>query len=279
MSKLSGDDHWYRRMFSGTTVKLFAVTALLATVLSFRPATGQDPEDEGRLSAEEFPLSFEAETTLNAKYVWRGINVVDGAVLQPSVTASYEGLSLNVWGNMDLDNVGGHSGEFTEIDYTLDYTFDGELADISVGTIYYMFPHSSAAKGTQELYLSAGLDAPLSPSVGIYHDIDLADGTYLSLSAGHTFEDLYSPADGMDVGFSLDGSVSYASSNYSDFYYGRDASGFTDALLSLSLPITFEGDFAITPAVHYSSLLSDGVRDGMSDDDNFWGGITLSYSF
>ena len=41
------------------------------------------------------------------QYVWRGYALSDahkGMVIQPSVTASYRGFSLNVWGNFDTVN-------------------------------------------------------------------------------------------------------------------------------------------------------------------------------
>ncbi len=228
---------------------------------------------------ESSHMSMELDVTYDGKYIWRGINTVDGDVLQPSGTVSYGGLSFNIWANMDLDNVNGQSGDFTEVDLTLDYTWSMDPVDVSVGGIYYTFPHSGQAPSTIEMYVGAEYDAPLSPSLTWYYDTKEADGSYLSLDVGHSFDNIWRAGEDVSVGASLDASVAYGSSNFNDYYYGTDSNGFTDALFTLSFPVSMPHDFSLTPAIKYSTLLDSDIRNNMSDEDNLWAGITVSYGF
>jgi hypothetical protein len=116
-------------------------------------------------------ISASAEATLASAYVWRGLNLVDNPVFQPSVTLGSQGWSLSAWGNVELTNLNSgaytiHSdpeGAFTEVDLTLEYSLDLPLVSLAAGIIDYQFPGQGLNR-TQELYVSAGLDAPFSPA-------------------------------------------------------------------------------------------------------------------
>ena len=235
--------------------------------------------DEEALAAEaERAWYFAIDATYNGKYIWRGQNLVDDHVFQPSVTVGYEGLSFNIWGNRDTTDVNNQGGNFTEIDYTVDYSWTWKGLDLSTGAIYYDFPHSSAPE-TVEVYGAVAVDTLLSPSFTLYWDVDEADGGYASFAIGHTFPDVWQPAENVSMSVDLSGSVGFASANWNNFYYGVDKSAFTDALVSLGLPVQFGERWSLTPAVNFSQLLDDDIRDTFSDQSNFWAGVTLSYSF
>jgi hypothetical protein len=133
------------------------------------------------LSADKVDL--ELTTSFQSKYIWRGQNIDDDPVFQPSLSASYKGFTVAVWGNLEMTNINGNSGEFSEIDYSIAYsgTVPGMKGiGYSVGAIYYDFPATDAA-GTTEVYWGLNFDLPLSPSITVYHDVDEAEGAYLRL--------------------------------------------------------------------------------------------------
>ncbi|MCK4379240.1 MAG: hypothetical protein KAW01_07850, partial [Deltaproteobacteria bacterium] len=125
------------------------------------------------VQAEEKPaVSLDAEALIISKYVWRGLEVNEDFVLQPSITTAYGGFSFNVWGNMDLTNFGedecvytadcdDRSGQFTEVDLTIDYTYSWEKFSLSAGVINYLFPNWDGSEDTFELYLSGSVDVLL----------------------------------------------------------------------------------------------------------------------
>ncbi len=255
--------------------KLIAV--LVATCCAVGPAAR-------RADGEEKDWSIELDAALNSKYVWRGINLVDDWVFQPSVTGAYRGLSLNVWGNMELSNENvypGHgdaAGDFTEIDYTLDYSWAWRRLNFSLGTIYYDFPNTGLAS-TLELYGAVGLDAPLAPTLTVYQDVKEADGTYAALSVSHAFEDVWSPAEGVAVSLDLGASVAAGSSNFNKFYYGVDDEGLADLLLSVGLPVRLGERWTLRPSASFSTLLDDDIRSSVSDASNAWYGVSLGCAF
>ena len=146
-------------------------------------------------------IEFGVTADYFGKYIWRGQNLSDDPVFQPGISASYGGFTGSVWGNIDTTSINAESGEFTEYDYSLDYS--GDIADgvgFSVGVINYYFP---SAEDTTEIYWGFGLDVPLSPSVTVYHDVDEIKGTYVSFGLSHSVEKIGEIADGIPVGLDI----------------------------------------------------------------------------
>ncbi|HXH60852.1 MAG TPA: hypothetical protein VNI20_05785, partial [Fimbriimonadaceae bacterium] len=133
--------------------------------------------------AQSGPVHFSFDSAVYSKYVWRGLVADDGPVWQSSVTASIMGLSLNYWGNFELDNsnnyglpFGSGSGKFTEFDTTLTYEASVLGWDWSVGGIEYDYPNTGQGK-TVELFGTLTHQSEWSPTIEIYTDIDAANGT------------------------------------------------------------------------------------------------------
>ena len=70
----------------------------------------------------EGPLAFEVTADYMSKYIWRGQDFTDEPVFQPGATVAYKNLTLGVWGNLETTSVNGQSGDFTEVDYYVDYS-------------------------------------------------------------------------------------------------------------------------------------------------------------
>ena len=60
----------------------------------------------GVLYAEDTATGLGVDATLdfNSKYIWRGQNLVDDWVMQPGASTTFGGLTLGVWGNVDMTN-------------------------------------------------------------------------------------------------------------------------------------------------------------------------------
>jgi len=231
------------------------------------------------LAAQDDAWALALDVAYNGKYVWRGINLVDDPVIQPSVSLSHaSGLDASVWGNLETTDYSDHSGDFTEVDYTIDYSWSWESLALSAGAIYYDFPNTEADP-TTEIYAAVGLDLFLSPTLTVYRDVDQVEGTYVSLGVGHTFENVATPTEGTSASLALSASLGHGSSAHNAAYYGHDGAALTDALFSASLPVAIGDSWTVSPAASYSTLLDGDIRDAMDDDDNLWAGITLSCSF
>jgi hypothetical protein len=273
------------------------------------PILGQD-------QGKKLPYSFAADVGTASKYIWRGQRLTNDWSLQPSGTMSIGNFSVNIWGTLDLAAVnegdalyiaenpdappGSHSGlqgKFSEVDYTFSYTIPVNKAIIDVGSIIYAFPNRAASlPSTTEIYGGVTLDAlPLSPSATLYVDVDESraagrTGVYFQLAAGHSVP-LHHPR---FSALEFSGSLSFANSGFSNYYYGTSHSGLHDVNLTLSLPITLGEQWSASPFLSVSALVGD-FRDSQFLDprdvyrgragepasyaDTVWGGITLSLAF
>jgi hypothetical protein len=218
-----------------------------------------------------------------SKYIWRGQNIDDDPVFQPSLSVSYKGFTAAVWGNLEMTNINGNSGEFSEIDYSIDYSSavpDMKGIGYSVGAIYYDFPATSAA-GTTEVYWGLNFDLPLSPSITVYHDVDEAEGAYVSLAAEQSIEKIFELSPQLPVGLDIGASLGWGSGSYNRYYWGTGQSKLQDLVFSVSFPIKV-GGWAIAPSLNYVTLLSDTIRDTDAygtDSDFFLAGVSLAKKF
>jgi hypothetical protein len=233
--------------------------------------------------AEE-KIELGLSTDYYSKYIWRGQNIDDKSVLQPAVSASAYGFTCSIWGNIDLTNKSktapDNAGEFSELDYTLDYsgTMPGtDWLGFSVGTIYYRFPNTSF-KPTMEIYGGMSLDMPLSPSVTWYRDVDEVKGSYFQFSIGHTFEEIYVINDKCHCDLKLGASYGWGNAAYNKGYFGVDSSQSNDFTLTMGTPF-FIDTWVIRPSINYSTMLSDAIRSATDKSDNIWFGVGISTSF
>lgn len=236
-----------------------------------------------QVMAEE-KIKFGLSTDYYGKYIWRGQNVDDKSVLQPAASASIYGFTGSIWGNMDLTNrsqtAPDNAWEFSEFDYTLDYsgTMPGtDWLGFSVGTIYYRFPNT-VFEPTTEIYGGLSLDAPLSPSFKWYRDVDEIDGSYFQFGLGHTIEKIYVVNEKCYCGLQLGASVGWGSSSYNNGYFGIDSGKFNDLTLSAGFPVCV-GSWTVRPNINYSTMLSNSIREAAEKSNNIWMGVGISNSF
>ena len=210
------------------------------------------------------------------KYVWRGLQFNEEGVNQGAIDLSYElgdlgTVGANVWYNLDMDSENGTAGEFSEVDYTLywEKSFDG--LTLGAGHIYYDFSEVNLGS-TRELYVSAGFDAILAPSVTVYYDYEDVDGFYVDFSIGHSFD--------LSEGLTLDlgANLGWADDDQAEFYYGGSDSGFTNYAISAAVNYAVCENTTITPSLTYFGLLDD-ADDRAYEDDDFVFGVNVNYSF
>lgn len=247
------------------------VGALMFIMLGTGAGIGTAQEEETASPGPDFGM----DVAFVNKYVWRGMLLTDGPVFQPSATLGYKGASVNVWGNLDLDNVNDLAGEFNEIDLTLDYTHTIKEFSVSGGLIYYDFPNTDF-RSTLELYVAAGVDILLQPCVTVYFDVDQAEGFYGTLGLSHSIE--LPGSDALSWSLDLATSIGLGSSQYVDFYFGVDNAAFTDFYAEASLPVTILEQLTVTPYAGVTMVLDNALRSEMAESDNFLFGAVISWS-
>ncbi|GBE04388.1 bacterial protein of unknown function [bacterium BMS3Abin10] len=231
----------------------------------------------GSVYAEGPEVSGSASVDVMSNYVWRGLKLSNAYVVQPSVGITYGGFGANLWANWDSDWM--DSGEHTETDLTLNYSFSVDKLSFDTGYIYYALEGSP--NDTQEVYMSAGFDVVLSPALTVYYDFEEGHGAFIVASVGHSFE--------LPEGVTFDVGAS-ASFNAENLVMGTDADGeafsdFYNADLSASLSIPISDEVSVAPMIAYTFPLSDDAENAIemfsddSDSTTVYGGINATLSF
>jgi hypothetical protein len=238
----------------------------------------------GPITAEE-KINFGLSTDYFGKYVWRGQVLDNKSVLQPTVWASAYGFTGSIWGNMELTDssrvVPDNAWEFSEFDYTLDYSGTMPSADwlgFSIGTIYYRFPNQ-VYEPTTEIYGGLSLPkVPLSPYFKWYRDVDEIKGSYFQLGVGHTVEKVITWKEDIYCGLAIGASFGWGSSAYNKGYFSVSGGGSNDFMLTVGLPVCINS-WTVKPSINYSTMLSDSTRTVTADSDNLWAGVGVSVNF
>jgi hypothetical protein len=273
---------------------VFIMSALILGPVSIlaveeKPIPGQGTEAAELDRIDEDRPELSADAAFLSQYVWRGWGLSkDSLVIQPSVTASYKGFSLNLWGNMDTSFQG--TGDFeknskwNETDMTFSYGHSFGMVGLEGGFIYYAL---DGLDDWKEFYLSLGLDTILAPTVTVYREISKNQGWYVNLGISHSFELPH------EITLDLGGYVSYWKSD-NDNMMERNSdlsatnerfSGLHDGLLSVGLNIPFWKYFTVTPSIAYAFPLSHAADNEMQYNslderaNHVFGGITLSMAF
>ncbi len=206
------------------------------------------------------------------KYLWRGFDLSGSeGVVQGGVDISHKGFTVSYWTNMQASDdkaEGFKSGEATETDITLDYSFDlNDTVSVSVGNIYY---NLDGLNDTNEAYVSVGLNTLLSPALTVYYDWDEAelDGLFATASVGHTIEV------GEKVGINLGALVSY---NQASEYAVGEYREFHNYELSLGLDYAVTDNITISPSYMLSSGLSAQAKEAI--DTETLAGISVTFAF
>ncbi|KJR41634.1 hypothetical protein MCHI_002437 [Candidatus Magnetoovum chiemensis] len=260
----------HKHLITETRMKKLIYFLLLFTTMIFLTPASSNAEEEKNFSGS-------AALGVYSNYVWRGLKLSKGVVIQPSVTATYYGVSANLWANYDTD-----LEEANETDYTLSYSHSFGKISLTPGYIYYSL---DGIPDTQELYLSISADVILKPTFTWYYDFDAGNGSFLVLSIGHSF------ALPKNIALNLVGSLSYTAGNE---LMGTDESGgdlndFYNGEIYVSASIPVWKAISIEPKLAYSFALSDAsetiitniidANDYDGDSNIVYGGVNFLVSF
>ena len=288
-------------------LKTTMTMVLLALILVSFPMIASAAEETKPVEKKQegAKVTGEIAASLLSAYIWRGQELSrQSVVIQPSATVSYQGFTANIWGNLDTRPYAAgdqkYSSNYTETDVTLSYSRKFGIFQVGGGYIYYglasLTPNGTDPLDSQELFVSAGLDTVLAPTLTVCREIDHYHQWYATLGVSHTF------ALHEKIGLKLAGNISYLLSTDENTYPKFDGdslpttdkfNNFHDGVVSVSLPVTVISSLTVTPMVSYVFPLSDDAKYEMkarglqetavpSDKDSasfLYGGVTLSYTF
>ncbi|MEW6367617.1 MAG: hypothetical protein AB1714_23550 [Acidobacteriota bacterium] len=281
---------------------ILALTSVLAVAQEI--AAVEEEEEEEVIEEESSDLTAGGTAAFFSHYMWRGESLSDGAVFEPDGWVSYKGLTVDVWGNYEMENT-----QWTEIDFTASYAFTAANINWEVGYVYYGVldvqrepeepgepsdepadeppedeePEEEEDVGalrSHEIFISAGFENILNPTITTYIDVEEGVGAFIEGSVGYDIP-LYEEAS-----LTLGGTVGL---NIKDGYVGvndegEEYTGFhhMEISASASLPVW---KLSVEPLIAYTFPLSDNAKQaikGFSIDghsSHFWGGVSVSIEF
>lgn len=237
----------------------------------------------GIASAQDATIG--ADLGLNSRYMFWGLTLSNKPVWQPDVYLTTHGFTFGVWGNFEFERQsansrsdytsGGDRSGNTEIDYWVEYAHSLGNVSSKFGVIQWTYDRSNtgslAPYATQanfpglqngpdidstEIY--AGFtwgEAPFSPNLQLFYDVDIYRGLFGMVSVTKPFEMASNTVNTtLLVGFST-GHSNLGSREIP--LYAKE--GLTHVDLSASLPLSW-GATSITPNLHLQYNIDDVVK-------------------
>lgn len=250
--------------------------------------------------ASKAELSVGGSVDLNGAYVWRGITVTNGFVVQPGATLAVSNrggtLTYGVWMNAepqtmdganDLSQTGGARTGVAETDLTVAYSRPVRQTTLSGGLIAYVFDSENGAIddafNTEEVFAKADWTAgPGAPSLAAYADISTVHGVYLEAKS---FKQIHSvAATAINATLVLGVSVGQEKQGTSDRYYNFRKSGLTHVELGIGAAHT-AGPIAISPMLHLqwnpsgqNTRMTGARAENQDEDFKVWVGLGLAFA-
>ena len=158
-------------------------------------------EAKAEAPAEDRPTASLGVDILS-QYIWRGFALSrNSAVFQPSLTGSYKGFSVNVWGNFDAGEsnpflTGGRGAKWNETDFTIGYSrelYAGtaiKSVSANLGVIYYALDSAFNPQGDSfEIYYGLAADVNwFKLAVTANQEVFHYPGWWLTLGISRVFE-------------------------------------------------------------------------------------------
>uniref|UniRef100_A0A7V4LDL3 Uncharacterized protein n=1 Tax=Desulfobacca acetoxidans TaxID=60893 RepID=A0A7V4LDL3_9BACT len=157
------------------------------------------PEEkkEEAAAAEDRP-QFSGSVDFLTQYVFRGIALSKHSlVIQPSMTVSYKGFAVNIWGNWDTDERNPYGltpdrrkSKWNETDFTISYSREVFTNfTLSGGFIYYALDSNNSPYDSMELYGGLAYKFPwFEAGFSAYREIYHFPGWYLWWYVSRSFD-------------------------------------------------------------------------------------------
>ncbi|MHB8108917.1 MAG: hypothetical protein ACYDHW_02665 [Syntrophorhabdaceae bacterium] len=203
------------------------------------------------------------------QYIFRGYEIgKSGLVLEPSLTASYKGFALTLWGNLDTNQRNTKTATFNqefkkgwnETDLTFSYTHAFDKLSLTAGYIYY---GTRYADETQEVFAAVSYDVISKPTLTVYRDIDAYKGTYINLSFAHSIpvHKIVNLDLGASFGYFIGESDYWRTYDTTiGSYTGSKYRGLHDGMVKAGLSIAATKAFTIQPSLAYWFPLSGDAK-------------------
>ncbi|MBI2081989.1 MAG: hypothetical protein HYT76_00320 [Deltaproteobacteria bacterium] len=224
----------------------------------------------GNLLAEnKGNLSYGAETNFASRYVWVGIPLSDGPVLQPSAWVSLNKVTLRTRGNLVLIEET-NEGQFNEVDFFLDSTHEWRQISFNPWLGFFFFPNQDVSPTS-----FAGLTVSYPISIIRIFTSHVAD---LIAHPGMYFGEVgisYDRNWGSQLSFKSSTSIGWGSPLFNEVMVGPSRSALNAHLVAASLTWKPQKYLFVRPYAGLSVILDSGLRRELDDPTILLGGLAM----
>ncbi|MFZ2087719.1 MAG: TorF family putative porin [Desulfobaccales bacterium] len=187
-----------------TLTALFVALFLVGGVLGQAAAQGPgEPGAETKLAEEAAKKpdrpEFVGSVDMLSQYVWRGIALSrQGVVFQPSMTISYKGFAVNMWGNFDVNEMNPYgftnpnrgAAKWNETDFTFSYSKEViKNLTLTGGLIYYALDRNNSLYDSFEIFGGVAYKFPwFDVGFQVFREVGNLPGWYLSWTVSKSIE-------------------------------------------------------------------------------------------
>ena len=239
-------------------------------------AAGEDPEnqsDGASEDGEDGSATFGAELNLDSRFVWRGMAFSQGPVVQPSTWLSLWGFTLELWGNVMLNDEPGHD-VLSAVVPALGYTWTWQRLSVEPGVVLYYTPNEPGpqltTEATLELSYRLGFWRVLTET---YIDIQSSPGAYFGTLGTEYEREVH------DWTFKALLDFGWATAEFNKAYFGADTAAMN--LIHARLSVRYDLTDLLYFALHadMSTLLHPALRRSVDEPTLGSGGASLGVEY
>ncbi len=250
-------------------IPFFIIAFFLLTTINNTSLFSQVDNEESSEKRIEFGLLAD----YNSRYIWRGLVLSEGSVIQPSGWASYKNFTLNVWGNLDLKPT---EHVFNEFDITGTYQLEIKTITFEPSFVIYSYPFSASQPVTMELGLKISKNIFSSMTVYLSNNLDVVryPGAFYiepGLNYEHEFSGFFNSG--------ITGGMGWSTSKFYNAYAGSSQSGFNEYFFNIYGNFTFQNYCCVRPRFELNMLIDKSLKEAAGKNYIINLGITLSKDF
>lgn len=252
-------------------VSVFVAIFLMITIQSVQAQYGYNPVPKAQ---PEPGFGGKLDLNFSSEYIWRGLELNNQFVMQPSARISESGLELEAIGNMDMSSSNDNRGKFSRWIYRAGLARRNREGEAAISYIYYDNNNLGFAK-TQEIALEARYGYPFFAGGDVYYDFDNANGFYFRTKIG-----LFGDIGPLRIIPKI--TVAYATDHYQDYYFGISETSFLDVVVSLKAELNIVSGLFVYLEGDYYELAKSGLRhseENIQRGENFYwqGGVDFRF--
>jgi hypothetical protein len=244
---------------------------LLISLLAMAPASACWAEEA---SPNDSPPEIGVDCDLNSRYIWRGLALSQGEVIQPSAYITAHHLTATFWSNFEIDS-GFAAPHYNETDFTLAYSGQWRKIEWESSIQAYLYPRSVDASNTAEAIIYFRF--PLR-SIGIFtrHSFDMI--SYQGSHFGEAGVD-WKRELGHNLEISASAGAGWGNARFNEAYLGLSKTAVNLVSLDISLEWQITKHLSVRPQANWSSLTNRQFRDLVSNPDLRAAGLAMHISF